>query len=197
MQDRADADFVIYKPWFITLFGRRIGFEYSRVGLGETPYLDRYILYILGPTLRLHKFWRGDDDRAPHDHPWVFWTFPLRSYVETVEYCCEGEYGPHVPEETCMVTSRCINGINEQFAWAKYPGWQDTIIRRDNIVPAFRISKRPAKYRHIVRGRADGSDKPFWTFVVSGSVTNKWGFWPKAWKFVPWREWRQYVKENL
>ena len=36
-------------------------------------------------TLRVHTFYRGDDDGAPHDHPWWFVTFPLRSYVETVQ----------------------------------------------------------------------------------------------------------------
>lgn len=32
----------------------------------------------------LHKFHRGDYDRAFHDHPWGFWTFPLKSYREIV-----------------------------------------------------------------------------------------------------------------
>lgn len=65
---------------------RYFGLEYSRVGVGETPYLDRYIAYAFGFSLRLHKFWRGDDDRAPHDHPWDFWTFPLATYCEKTPY---------------------------------------------------------------------------------------------------------------
>lgn len=79
------AGCVTYKPLFFDWLGVRWGFEYSRVGLGPTPYLDRYILYAFGGTLRLHKFWRGDDDRAPHDHPWTFWTFPFKTYLEDVE----------------------------------------------------------------------------------------------------------------
>lgn len=39
--------------------------------------------------LHFHLFWRGDTDPDPHDHPWDFWTFPLRSYVEEVPT------GPH------------------------------------------------------------------------------------------------------
>lgn len=70
------------KFWFIDLGGRRFGYEQSRVEHEGSPYLDRYILYVGGPTLRLHKFWRGDDDRAPHDHPWTFWTFPFSDYWE-------------------------------------------------------------------------------------------------------------------
>jgi hypothetical protein len=52
------------------------------VSVRGDKYLGRWILYVGGYTLRLHKFYRGDDARAPHDHPWPFWTFPL----------CEGGY---------------------------------------------------------------------------------------------------------
>ena len=46
--------------------------------------MTRYIAY-LGPiNLRLHKFYRGDDDRASHTHPWWFITLPFTSYVESV-----------------------------------------------------------------------------------------------------------------
>lgn len=45
------------------------------------PYLERWILWF-GFTLRLHKFHKGDDDRAYHDHPWWFVTFPFEPYLE-------------------------------------------------------------------------------------------------------------------
>ena len=45
------------------------------------PYLERWILWF-GFTLRLHKFHKGDDDRAFHDHPWWFITLPLEPYLE-------------------------------------------------------------------------------------------------------------------
>lgn len=64
------------------LFGRRWGFDRSTVYVGEEKYLDRWILYVNGYTLRLHKFYRGDDDRASHTHPWWFVTFPLTGYYE-------------------------------------------------------------------------------------------------------------------
>jgi hypothetical protein len=164
MDERRGPGFAAYKPFFVTVRGRRFGFEYSRVGLSErgkreVPYLDRYIMYLGGLCVRLHKFWRGDDDRAPHDHPWNFWTFPLASYKE----------------------------ITERDIWW---GGHDLEWRREvNVVKAFRLHKRPAKYRHIVIGRADDSTKPFWTFVITGKVVNKWGFWPEPWRFVPWRDW--------
>ena len=64
------------------LLGRRWGVDISTVYVGTERYLDRWILYINGYTLRLHRFWRGDDDRASHTHPWWFVTFPLTRYVE-------------------------------------------------------------------------------------------------------------------
>jgi hypothetical protein len=67
------------------LLGRRWGFDRSTVYVEEEKYLDRWILYVNGYTLRLHKFYRGDDDRASHDHPWTwFVTFPLGGYVERI-----------------------------------------------------------------------------------------------------------------
>ena len=61
-----------------------LGLERSTVRLQGEPYLTRWIIYVGGRTLRLHKFHRGDDDRAFHDHPWPFWTFPLKTYSELV-----------------------------------------------------------------------------------------------------------------
>src|SRR5690606_1737979 len=48
-------------------------------------YMDRKYIFLPWGTLRLHTFWSGDEDAAPHDHPFDFWTWPLADYVETVE----------------------------------------------------------------------------------------------------------------
>lgn len=61
-----------------------LGAEKSVIDIRGEKYMTRYIAYVGPFTLRLHKFWRGDDDRAPHDHPWPFITFPLKSYWEEV-----------------------------------------------------------------------------------------------------------------
>lgn len=70
--------------WWIG--GYNLGLERTVVQVKGEKYLGRWIFYIAGRSLRLHKFYRGDDGRAPHDHPWPFWTFPL----------CGG-YWEHVP----------------------------------------------------------------------------------------------------
>lgn len=70
--------------WF--LGGYSLGIERTVIQVNGKKYLGRWILYIAGRTLRLHKFYRGDDARAPHDHPWPFWTSPLTdSYEEIVD----------------------------------------------------------------------------------------------------------------
>jgi hypothetical protein len=65
-----------------------LGLERSTVRLHGEAYLTRFILYIAGRTVRLHRFHRGDDARAFHDHPWPFWTFPTRTYRELTQDAC-------------------------------------------------------------------------------------------------------------
>lgn len=57
---------------------------HDRVWSKGEVYLERYMLEMFGFSLRLHIFHRSDPDRALHDHPWWFITFPLNSYIERV-----------------------------------------------------------------------------------------------------------------
>lgn len=67
---------------FVTELGSsRFGITHDLVLDNDQPYLERWVLWC-GITLRLHKFHKGDDDRAFHDHPWWFITFPLQTYTE-------------------------------------------------------------------------------------------------------------------
>ena len=70
-----------YFEWITTLGGWRFGVTHDLVFESSKPYLERWILWF-GFTLRLHKFIKGDDDRAFHDHPWWFVTLPLTTYQE-------------------------------------------------------------------------------------------------------------------
>ncbi|MEM9623139.1 MAG: hypothetical protein AAF993_15920 [Pseudomonadota bacterium] len=65
-----------------TLGSARFGFTHDLVHEGDEVYLERWIVWF-GFTLRLHKFHKGDDDRAFHDHPWWFVTIPLSDYLES------------------------------------------------------------------------------------------------------------------
>lgn len=70
--------------WTFDIGSFRIGLQHDLVPHSDgRKYLERWFIY-LGITIRFHLFHSGDDDRAPHCHPWPFITFPLRSYREKV-----------------------------------------------------------------------------------------------------------------
>jgi hypothetical protein len=85
--------------------------------------------------LRLHDFHRGDQDPDHHDHPWRFWTFPLVPYVEEVVL---REYNPDT-------------------------GFMSPSEVYKQVVPAFRLTYRPATHTHRVLGRFTGEIKNRWT----------------------------------
>ena len=91
-------------------------------GCWHELYMDRKMLWLGGPTLRLHTFYMGDDDGAPHDHPWWFITFPFRSYLETVQIPRPDHWPPKKPP----------------------------FILRTQKVRAFLPHFRPAGHRHFV-----------------------------------------------
>ena len=83
--------------WVRNAWGMRFGVTHDLVHENGAPYLERWILWF-GYTLRLHKFHKGDDDRAFHDHPWWFITIPLKSYQESTpagETNHVGRFWPH------------------------------------------------------------------------------------------------------
>lgn len=60
----------------------RFGFTHNVVCILSDPYLERWILWLGIVTFRIHKFYRGDNDRVLHSHPWPFITFPFSPYRE-------------------------------------------------------------------------------------------------------------------
>lgn len=87
--DHLRRDIVRYtwSPWPYWSFGyTHDRVEHGALGASDpedrSVYMERWIVWVGRLTLRLHKFYRGDDDSAPHDHPWWFITFPLKSYGE-------------------------------------------------------------------------------------------------------------------
>lgn len=139
------------------------GVEHSTIAINDRPYMTRWILYFGPIGFRLHKFYRGDDDRAPHDHPFWFITIPLgQGYYEKV-------YN-HADRATRLL------GV-----------W----VPRFNYVPAWRPQFRGSDYKHIVVGtHPTAPSDPFWTFCIFGFVHPGWGFWPTPGEFIPWQEWK-------
>ena len=55
------------------------------IGPVDAPYMHRWYLIPRNPVFNVyfHRFWRSDDDRALHDHPWWNASFLLDgSYIE-------------------------------------------------------------------------------------------------------------------
>jgi len=55
------------------------------IGGKDTPYMERWWLIPRNRffNIYLHRFWRSDDDRALHDHPWINISILLSgSYIE-------------------------------------------------------------------------------------------------------------------
>lgn len=142
--------------------GDRWGFDHSKVYVGETLYLERWILYVAGFTLRLHKFHRGDDDRASHTHPWWFITFPLSPYRERVFRC------------GMSLGLRVVRAWRPHFRPADF----------EHIVEGGVDWIEDDRTMHWSR-----HDRSFYTLVLTGRKRSAWGFYPKRGVFVPWRKW--------
>ncbi len=139
-----------------------------------------YMVRVWFGRLRFHLFLRGDQDPDCHDHPWGFWTFPLRSYVEEV---------------LTEVTEEVYGGHGTVF--------ERTYFARElRVVRAFRLHYRPATFRHRVIGGFEGwydddhqpvatSDRAIPTIVWRELPSRAWGFTKERsgkWCWVPWTE---------
>jgi hypothetical protein len=134
--------------------------ERSTIFIDGQKYMTRYIVYAFGGTLRLHKFFRGDDDRAPHTHPWNFWTFPLSRYDEQ-----RYNHGNYVGTFTVK-------------AWR----WHRRSCLHEHIVTS------RSDCDGSCEGSNCSNMRPFWTIVVTGPRINEWGFYDTAGKFTHWRD---------
>lgn len=168
--------------------GRRWGFNriYGAQDDGtRTLYMTRAWL----GRLRFHLFHRGDADPDCHDHPWGFWTFPLRSYVEEyLEPRIETRFGP-------------LGSFNPDLGLGERESSTTRVyyVPQLRIVRAFRLHYRPAVYRHRVLGAYAGTRPSFqinWkreglvpTIVWRERASRPWGFTKLRdgkWCWVPW-----------
>lgn len=154
-------------------------FEHDLVGIDSAPYLERWFMYFFGFTFRVHKFYRGDDDRAPHDHPWAFLTFPLTGYFERV-------YPGNIYGNGVV---RYVKPWRFHFRPSKY----------QHIVLGSHMDFVKT-YEYKVEWY---STEPFYTIVITSRKQRSWGFWPQIDKdtlgtirrmFVPWRQFSAHAK---
>jgi len=129
------------------LFG--INRIYGADGDHETPYMTRAWF----GRLRLHVFHRGDADPDCHDHPWGFWTFPLRSYVEEVlEERVETKWVPDRPVLSGYDRDGDPIWLDHQTIGGGHQEKRTYFERRLQIAHAFRWHYRPATHTHRVLG---------------------------------------------
>jgi hypothetical protein len=157
----ANEEFDMNRNFFFHLFGLRWGFQYSPIVHKNDPYLTRWIMYLGWINLRLHKFYRGDLDRASHTHPWWFITFPFTDYKETL-------YHHGRPTE-----SRVVERFKFHFRRADFEHKVNYPLKRRVSLNHFKVW-RP-------------STEPFWTFVIAGALFHDWGFYTPDGKFIPWK----------
>lgn len=145
------------------------------IGTDENPYLLRWFLIPKNKIFNvyLHKFCRSDDDRALHDHPWLF----------NASFLLRGEYFEHV--------------FKDPKNWQK--NLETIRIFRPEGAKKFRFGRAPHRIELMREFTEGGSaakikEKPVWTIFITGPRLWDWGFYcPKGWKF-----WRKYsdVREN-
>lgn len=101
---------------------------------------------------RIHKFHRPDLDRAWHDHPNHFWTFPFSDYMEEHFYPSSGLIMPHRVKawrwhyRPATYTHRLIGRADK----TDRPHW--TLVRE--ILPEFRewgfyVEQADGTFKHI------------------------------------------------
>ena len=170
--------FYIVKPYLprpqdqdiyaVQAFTWRFGVERSTVTIGGEKYMTRYIAY-LGPLgLRLHQFFRGDDDSASHTHPWAFITFPFATYHERRFKKGVEIPGPHY-----------VRAFRFHYRPSDF---EHIVVGRLGGVTKLN------EYQWCV------DMSPFWTFVITGPKTDDWGFYPKPGQFVYWRDYKPGVR---
>lgn len=79
------------------------------VNCDRQPYLRRWYLFRTKPfAIFLHRFFRSDEDRALHDHPWPFITFIIwRGYIEHTQVC----KWPHCDRPSHKLANRVWPGM--------------------------------------------------------------------------------------
>ena len=152
---------------------------YGRDGQYSTCYLTRVKLT---PKTRwgqvyFHIFHRGDNDRDFHDHPYDFWTFPLRTYYERV-----------LDLDTGRSTLNAVEAFRWHFRPAEYAHVQIGAAR-------YRWVERTPGHniRECIFGGWSAS------FVFHHSTRRVWGFWERmdttasGEPLFHWTTWRDYL----
>lgn len=116
----------------VTWWARRLvsGQPHQVIGDGPNPYMLRWDVIPRNRWLKVyvHKFLRSDDDRALHDHPWVFISLVLHGqYLEYTEQAPN----PHLRKRWSLAYRPAatrhrvalVSGFNADGSYGMQPCW--------------------------------------------------------------------------
>lgn len=130
------------------------------IGEADNPYLLRWWIIPRNRffNIYLHKFLRSDDDRALHDHPWL-WNISILLKGNYREYTFLSQGYTFLKS-----TSRFAGSLSGfRFRWGKAP-------HRVKLITAI-------DFDHYM------TEIPVWTLFITGPVVRDWGFYcPKGWR---------------
>jgi len=125
------------------------------IGKEENPYLLRWHVIPKNRifNIYLHKFCRSDDDRALHDHPWIF----------NMSILLKGQYIEHRLNKS--------NKVRRPGNLYIRPGKSP---HRVQLYHFYLEDRKGSSIRH---------EYPVWTLFITGAKCREWGFYcPKGWR---------------
>lgn len=133
------------------------------IGGQDKRYLRRWFVIPRNPVFNvyLHQFLRSDDDRALHDHPWLF----------NASWLLMGAYIEH----TIKAGGICVRTFREtgsfKFRWGAAPHRIELLTIAD-FVTSLPVNRRPISC---------------WTLFITGPRVREWGFYCMERGWIHWK----------
>jgi len=135
------------------------------IGGHERPYLLRWFVIPRNVVFNvyLHQFRRSDDDRALHDHPWLF----------NASWLLSGEYVEHTIKAGGLLVRTHRRAGDWKLRWGKAPH------RVELLQAAMAVGNGSPK--------AFGPPLPCWTIFITGPRVRQWGFYCMERGWIHWK----------
>jgi hypothetical protein len=133
------------------------------IGGHENPYLKRHFLIPRNPVFNIyvHQFLRSDDDRAHHDHPWLF----------NISWLIDGQYIEHIITAGGALVRTLRNAGDWEFRWGKAPHRVELIGNEGD----------PPEVPFV-------EAVPCWTVFITGPRIREWGFYCMERGWIHWKK---------
>jgi hypothetical protein len=134
------------------------------IGGTDNPYLLRWWLIPRNPLFNIyvHKFLRSDDDRAHHDHPWLF----------NASWLLDGEYIEHTITAGGALVRTQRKAGDFKLRWGKAPHRVELLTDMEYDTPNWNVIEYP---------------QPCWTLFITGPRVREWGFYCMERGWIHWK----------